>query len=122
MRKSQSVVVLTVGACCSVVALLLLSGCAGTLHPHTDVPIWTTPPAEGSLGAVNPQTGILEMQPLETGTVLLGRAMRGHKGLRLPRAPNAHTNAAGHGQQTDWGFYAVCFLIIGVSYLIISDN
>lgn len=118
MRKSQYTPVLTAGYYCSVVALLLLSGCVGATYKHTDVPTWTTPSQPYVLlQGVNPQTGISEMQRLDTAEMIQLPHIRENNVFSPPRPPNAHTNA---GQQSDWEFYTVCFLIIGVCYLIIS--
>ena len=110
MKKSKHGSVFTVCYCTSIVlTFILLYSCAGTTHTQTtqSVPILTTETETVVWKRVkNPETGVTEMRLVS----------KEHTKTQTPTAPKAGHSA----QKTDWGFYAVCYLIIGVSYLIIA--
>ena len=124
MKKSKYSNALTCCSCiCIVLMLLLLSGCAGTMQTHTtaSTPILTTEVQTWVWKrGVNSETRVSEMQLVSEEHTKTQSPMTGNNVFVPPRPPNAHTNTGHPAGKTDWGFYAVCFLIIGVSYLIIA--
>lgn len=124
MKRSQYSNVLICCSCpCIVVMLLLFSSCAGTTQTHTtaSVPTLTTEVQTYVWKrGVNPETGVSEMQLINETQKMTQLRMTENNVFVPPRPPNAHTKTGHAAGKTDWGFHAVCFLIIGVSYLIIT--
>ena len=113
MRKTQRVRFSTAGYYgCIVVALILFSGCAATTLTHTHS--WQQ--------GVNSQIDVVEPQRWGKAETLPQPDFRADNPFEMPRLPYAHTQAGQAGQKSDWGFYAVCFLIIGVSYILILHD